>query len=563
MAVRRINMIGKNYKFKIPFLILIIAVVVLFTSGTVLAKEAEFRLDIDSLNMQKGVSANLTFSIINANGNKCTDLEIKGLENFEVLSRSQSNSTQIINNDRTTTININYIIMPKSTGSYSLEGSLKYQGDIYKTNVLNINVSEGTNESNEEAEDLFLKTTLSSKEIYFGQKVALTYELYSRYKIEDYGFLDEINIDQFILNDVSKDKLNANYAFINNNKYVKYEARKMYLSPIKTGDFTIPEYNFQANVGTGDFFSSSKPMYLKTDSKELTVKPLPMHNKPVDFDGIVGELNIEATYDKNKMNYGDSLTLKVTASGNCNLDNLSKIIKDDIPGFSVYETEKGLEESIDNNQYNAKKEFEIILVPEKNGELNIDPIYISYFDTKSESYKKAEIPGTTITVTGDVPKDQQQGQKQYNNQETVAIEKVKIEQVNYETDDIDYVNLRIKKKNLIAFLVILIIIVLGIIVFLYTKKNRQKEDSELKEIYKQFRNTDDINEIYNIFNSMIKYRYNISLKASSRSTIRDILEEYNIANEVLDIMHYFEVEKDNRDSKYLKEKINEVYKIIK
>ena len=145
--------------------------------------------------------------------------------------------------------------------------------------------------------------------------------------------------------------------------------RQIYLSPIKAGTYTIPEYNFQANISTGrGFFSSSEPKYFKTEAKQLTVKTLP-ENKPSDFSGLVGTLNLQSEYSRQEVPYGDSLTLKVTASGNCDLSALDKIAKNGIPDFTVYETAKDTQESIVDNKYLAQKEFEIILVPE-NGELN-------------------------------------------------------------------------------------------------------------------------------------------------------------------------------------------------
>lgn len=553
-------MTGKKFKVKISFIVLIITAVILLTEGSVLAKEPEFRLNIDSLNLEKGVSTNLVFSIVNANSGKA--IAIKGLENFDVLSTSQSSAVRIINDDRTNQKDITYSIMPKNTGQFTLQGRVEYNGITYETNELQIKVSEGSSTTKGESEDIFIKTLLSNEEIYFGQKVTLEYELYSRYNIENFGFLDNVNIDQFILSDVPQDKLNANYVSINGNKYVKYEAKQMYLSPIKTGTVTIPAYNFQVNVSTGDFFSSSKPIYLQTESKEIKVKPLPLENQPADFSGIVGNLNLESNYSKQEVDYGDSLTLKVTASGNCNLESLKKIIKNELPGFSVYETEKDLKENIENNQYKARKEFEVILVPEKNGDITIEPIYISYFDTESASYKKAEIPGTTITVKGETPQVQKEEQ---NQNETTSFETVKIDQVNYEVQDDEYVTIQFKKDNLliglIVFVILVVLVVAAFLIFAIVKK----QDKKLQDIYKQLKNTDDQNEIYNLFNSMIKYCYNLSLKASSRSTIIMKLAEHEIGDSVLEIMDYMENEKDhpNRSSKYLKDKIKEIYKKLK
>ncbi|SHJ81595.1 BatD family protein [Paramaledivibacter caminithermalis] len=551
-------MTGKKSKLRIFFIILIIASIFFLMQGSVLAETPQFRLDIDSLNLEKGVSTNLVLLLVNAKGAKVVD--IKGLENFDIVSKSNATTTQIINGDMTYEKRFNYVIIPKNIGEFILQGSVEYNGVTYQTNKLKVNVSKASASKKEEVKDLFVKTILSNDTIYFGQKVALSYKLYSRYNIESFGFADSPNIKDFISNDIPEDKLKANYIYLDGNKYVEYEAKQMLLSPIKTGTFTIPEYNFQVNVSTGDFFNSSKPVYLQTDAKELKVKPLPQENRPKDFSGIVGKLNLEAKYNKHEIDYGDSLTLSITAFGNCNLDDLNKIVKDDIPGFSVYETEKNMEEGIENNQYKAKKEFEVILVPEQNGDISIDPIYIYYFNPETGSYEQAKIPGTTITVNGEVPKLQTDAKN-----EASEVETIKIEQVSYKPLNEEYLTIQIKKQNLIIVLVLFAFLLIVATIFFLIILYRRKGNKELEVIYKQIKTTNNQNKIYNLFNDMIKHSFNISLKASSRNDIANCLEGHKITQPVLEIMDYMENEKyyDDKGEKYLKDKIKEIYRMIK
>lgn len=550
-------MTGKKYKS--IFLLLILIVSVLAPSNRVLAKDPQFLLDIESSSLQKGKSTRLTLSIVNANGAKLS--QINGLENFDVLSTNKSTSTQNINGDVTYQNNIIYVIMPKSTGQFTLEGIIEYKGKTYKTNQLNVNVSEAEDLPQENVSDLFVKTVLSDNEIYLGQKVVLAYELYSRFNIEGYGFRDNIEIDGFIMNDVPQDKLNAEYVYVEGNKYAKYEVKQTYLTPIKPGTFTIPEYNFQVNVSTGmGFFSSTQPEYLKTEAKQLTVKPLP-ENKPADFSGLVGELNLQSEYSRLEVPYGDSLTLKVTASGNCDLSVLDKITKNGINGFTVYETGKNMEEGITDNRYWSKKEYDIILVPEKSGEIKIDPIYISYFDTKSGTYKQAEIPGTTITVTGNAPQSQTQVQ---SNVVPAITEKVVIDRINYIPNDEGYLVLKLKKTHIVITLIVLAVLAILLVLSIFLAKYFKHRDKKLSYMYKQINSAKDKNEIYSILNNMIKYRFNLSIKASPKDLIKAELEKYNISDPVIELIDYIESAKTNSDevTVYLKNKMKELYKKI-
>lgn len=550
-------MTGKKRMIHITLMLLAISLVLNFSAGIALGKDAEFILSADSLSLETGVSTNLVVNLVNAQRADVT--EIKGLENFDVLSTSQSTSTQIINNDVTNQKEIKYIIMPKKTGQFTLQASVEYNGKTYQTNTLTVNVSEASSKTEGEASELFIKTLLGDEEIYLGQKTVLSYELFSRYNIENFGFLDSVAMDGFISTDIPEDQLQAGYVYLDDNKYVKYEARQILLSPIKAGTFTLPAYNFQVNVSTGDFFSSSKPVYLQTDPLQLTVKPLPKENQPASFSGVVGQLNLDSSYSKKDINYGDSLTLQVTASGNCNLDSLTKIFNDSVSGFSVYETQKDTEEGIENNQYHATKEFEVILVPETNGKIVIDPVRISYFNPATGTYESAEIPGISIMVHGEIPEVQTSVQNG-----TSAVETVKIEQVSYNTQGGEYLTIQLKKDTLFIILgLFIVLLILGAVAFLFIIRQKH-QNSQLDAVYKKIKSAQDQNEIYNLFNSMIKISFNISLKASTRDAIYSRLSASGLDGAVLEIHDSMEKGKTSDISNVdLKNKIKEVYKKIK
>ena len=134
-------MTGNNAAVKYAVTVFTILAVILFAAAGVYADQPEFRIDMDSLNLQSGVSCSLTVSMLNAQDAKVT--EIKGLENFDVMSTGQSISTQIVNGKISMTKEIKYIIMPKATGHFTLQGVIEYDGKTYLTNQLEVNVSQG------------------------------------------------------------------------------------------------------------------------------------------------------------------------------------------------------------------------------------------------------------------------------------------------------------------------------------------------------------------------------------------------------------------------------------
>lgn len=544
------------------YVIITYMIAALFFVPVLAAQEPVFRLDIDSLNLQTGISTNIVISLVNAQGAEV--LNIEGLENFEVLSQSQSTVTSIINGETTYQEDLYYTIMPKTAGQFTLKANVQYNGQSYETNALQVTVSESSVNTNETVQDLFVKTIISHTEAYSGEKIVLTYELYSRYSIDSYGFTSNVAIDGVVAKDMPENQLKSESVYLNGERYAMYEVKQLIIDPIKSGVYIIPSFNFQVNVitngrggGFGGFFRSSTPMYLQTEEKELTVKPLPSEGKTNDFSGIVGELQLESNYSREEMNYGDSFALYITASGNCNLDGLKNNIVGSIPGFSVYETHKNTIESVENNQYHVEKAFEAVLVPEKNGVLDVEPVFISYFNPVTEKYEKAEIPGVTINILGEMP--------QPNAVQSAAVESVMINQVRYTDETDDYFTIQMKKDTVYRILIGAVILIILGAVLIWFVLNRRKQDSTLKSLYRQLTGAKNINEIYNLFNDMIKHCYKISLKASPRNIIRTSLPDEDLAFQVTEVMDYMESSRANEQNSHndLKNKIKGIYRKIK
>ncbi|MCL1974573.1 MAG: BatD family protein [Firmicutes bacterium] len=562
------KLIGKSSKgLKICLgAIIVFAFLIIFACNAIAegATDTEFRLEMDNLNMQIGVSSYLTLTIINAQGAKITG--IAGIDDFDVLSQNSGTSINMINGQSSFQENRQYIIMPKTAGMFFLKAIIEYQGQTYETNTLQVKVAESSSSEKAAEADLFVTTKLSKAEAYLGEKLIITYELYTRYNIENYGFTDYTSIEGIIAKDIPQDQLKNEYVYLDGVRYAKYEVKTLILDPIKAGAHIIPSFNMQVNVITdngfgsafgsfGNFFNSSQPMYLQTEEKELLIKTLPQAKKPANYSGLVGQLQLEGSFSSEEVEYGDSLLLTVKASGNCNLDSLKKIFSASLPGFTVYETQKNMSESVIANQYYTQKDFEIILVPEKTGAIKIAPLAIPFFEPTSGEYMQANIEGATIQVHGEMPLLS----NSLSGGPAQTLETVKITQVNYQSASPGYFTIRLKKPVLYIALLGLAALLLAMLAILLLLKRKQ-QDTTMKSLYRQLLATQDINEAYRLFSEMIKYRYNLRIKASPQYAIKNSLPQTELAAQVIEIMDY--MESGEKDCSYLKDKVKGVYRII-
>ena len=544
------------------------------------AGEPEFQISIDNLNLTKGASTTIVVSITNAQDAEVVSID--GIENFDILSQSQSSSTSIVGWDVTVIREIKFIVIPKKEGQFPMKAFIRFDGQVYETNSLDVTVSESPTTGDGAQSELFVDTVISHSEAFLGEKVVIAFELYSRYELESYGFTDYTAIDGVMAREMPVDQLMSEDVYIGGARYEKYVVKQLLLDPIKSGEYTIPSFNIQANVisnadpgasydpfggmfpgfwggGSGGLFRVSTPMYLQTEEKQLTVKPLPMEGKPSDFSGIVGELSLEGSYSREAVDYGDSLTLRATASGSCNLDGLKNITSGRLPGFSVYETQNSVAESIEGNEYNISKGFEAIIVPERIGAVKMPAISISYFDPAAESYKTAEIPGVTIEVTGNMAQTSPGGAAGASGFSTVVVN-----QVSYSGTDDGYFSLQVKKEYVYGAMIGVVALIFLAIVLYRVISRKKKEDQELKSLYRRLSGAREANEAYDVFCEMIKHCYGLSLKASSQSTVRSSLPDDGLAAKVTDVMRFMESgdARDGNGLDKLRDKIKDVYKSL-
>ena len=550
----RVIMAGRQYKR----LMSVLALCLMFPIRLFALAQAQPQIvvSMNQLSLRKGVSSYLVVSLINAQGGRIT--EITGLEYFDVLSQSQSTSTVMAQGETTYQTDYQLTVMPKTAGRLTVKARVDYENQIYESNALEITIHEEADEA-AYAPDMFVKANLSHTTAYLGEKIILTYELYTRLTIENCGFTESVLIDGMMTADMPENQLKAEYVYIDDILYAKYEVKRMILDPVRSGLYNIPSFNLQVNVitndgrggsaagpfgGLGGFFSFSEPVYLQTEAREILVKPLPQTGRPADFSGIVGDLYLDGVYSRTDLPFGEALTLRVTASGNCNLDGYNRMIAGGLPGFTVYETQKSTVESAEDNRYYAQKTFEAILVPERNGVINVDSMAVSYFSTVTEAYETAEIPGAAIQVQGDMPQTHAG-----IGDDSSDVNGVYIDQVLYGITDDAYWTLRIPVRALpfigggAGAVMLLAVLLIGL------TRHRKKRDPAVKALRAGIKRAKDANEIYNAVHALIKHCCGLSIKSASKETVIKELKDADLAALVTGMMDKMESADGSRDTR--------------
>lgn len=193
-------------------------------------------------------------------------------------------------------------------------------------------------------------------------------------------------------------------------------AKFAWLSPVKTGQLSIPPFKFSyTKVGKPKIvekktnksgfsmrFSSVQQEPEEAEARTAPVKidvlPLPAHGKPKDFSGMVGNYSFDATFDKDSLALGDALTLSIRISG----DGKPGTVTDPtLPEFSDFRTvppENSIQKKVINGKVVTTKNIRIFLYPKKKGEFDIPEITYSWFNPTRKKYESKTLGPWKIKV---------------------------------------------------------------------------------------------------------------------------------------------------------------------
>ncbi len=515
-------------KINFKYLLLILTMHFLFIQSVF----SEIILDASDTSISMGDTTVLSLVLKNE---KTKDFSIEGIENFEILSRGQRKSTQIVNGKMSSSIAYQYTILPKSTGSFDLKAVSK----TTSSNNLRIDVSKtDSNNLNNVGKDFSIKSNMNKDTYYFGEKIVLDEHLITTVNLKNFGFTEPTSFKDFSQKDLTDKNFDAKYTRVNGKKAIDYTVYKGILEPLTSGRFTIPSRAFQVNLSEGDsFFSNTVSKFLQTQEKQLTVLELPP-NKPKNFSGAVGELKIEPGYDKNSVSLGEAITLDVKIKGSGNTDPIEKIVASNIPNFKIYENIKNLNESILNNNYYSEKEFEVVFIPQNSGKMKIPEIKIPYFNTKTKNYDFLVIPETAVTVKNDGSADgnnsnstvisNESSTDSFSDNKTSGNSYITISQIEPESND-KYDKVFNRRYFIILSAIALLSLtfnVVGVLIPAINKSKTKKTSADRKKLIKALKRENDLDKIFLYFNEGLKLKYGINIKSMSSSQIYSYFENY-------------------------------------
>ena len=329
---------------------------------------------------------------------------------------NQSVSNSWINGKRSFKKTYTYFLAPKKRGEFTIsQATISIDGETYKTTPIKIQVTAAVDipkDPNDPtylaSENIHLVAEISKTNPYLNEAITVVYKLYVSPKIavDNWNELDTPRYNDFWSQNINTQGQKVQNGTYNGEDYRYLVLRKTVLYPQKTGKLNIEPLTLDISMRVpsnrrdifGSLLMTRINRTVSAGNKTINVKALPEKGKPVDFTGAVGDFDLNVTASKTELDATESLQVKVNVEGNGNL-KLFKLPKISLPSsLEVYEPEHS--ENVKTNLAGMQGSItdSYTVVPQFKGKYPIPSISFSYFDLKTESYKRLSSNEIVINV---------------------------------------------------------------------------------------------------------------------------------------------------------------------
>lgn len=378
--------------------------------GAARADEIAVRAQVDRTNVTLEDQISLQV-IVEGRVRSVEDPERPAMDGFDLYVQGRSQSMQIVNGDVSASTIFSYLLVPKREGKFTVPPFVvRAAGKEFKTEPITISVGGsptprgapgGRNGEPEERADreVFVLSRVDKQNAFVNEQVLYTFYLYRAVDVTNMNY-SQPGFQGFWVEKL-KDNEKQYYKVLNGRRYIVHEVTTA-LFPTTSGKLTIEPSSLQLVMLTTPFgfslFDRGVERVLKTKALEVDVSALPVAAKPAIFEGAVGEgLQLSAKIDRAEVAEGDPVTLTVRVEGSGNVKTFSKPKLPDLPQFKSYDSDSKTDVQA-LERVAGSRTWEIVLVPKDEGDYQIAPLRLAYFDTNEGRYRTLETKPMHVTV---------------------------------------------------------------------------------------------------------------------------------------------------------------------
>lgn len=346
--------------------------------------------------------------------------ELDGLD-VSFQGQSFSQSVRIVNGigTRKSTTTYSYLLVPNEPGTFALDVELEVEinGRTRTLSPATVPKLTATGSAAPVAKradpssrpdkadgEVFVWPIASKKKVYVGEQFVYTYELWERTMANvEHKTLPKLK-DVYTRELRTPKSIRSEY--LDGYRYRVHTILRRAAFAQKAGSLDLGGGTFTVRPSSGiGLFGPprhSAPYNVEGPSIEIEVLPLPADGRPKDFaSGNVGSFTIESSLDRDAIKQGDGVTLTVTIKGKGNIALVGPGAWPDFEGFASYDPKDESEEAIDGDVVGGRRTFEILLVAEEAGRLEVPAVSLSYFNPDKAAYETIESSPHVVEVEAD------------------------------------------------------------------------------------------------------------------------------------------------------------------
>ncbi len=351
-----------------------------------------------------------------------------------VLGSGMTTSMQTVNGRTTVSLIIQYRLQATATGSHEIGPiAISAFGTTVRTAPVAITVtdtpppvarSRGAPSADLQPqtvgpEDVFVTAEASAATVLQNEPVIVEYRIYTRVNVTSYSVSRLPSAPGFWVEEFELPaQPEVEPITLNGQRYVTAIIRKVALFPTSPGTRTVEPMEIEAQVrlqrqsrdpvddlfrgilDRSSIFGSEVAAAAVSQPIEVEVLPLPTAGRPSTFSGMVGDLEVTSSIDRDSVAANEAVTMTVEVSGTGNLNAIALPELDLPPTIEAFPPETSDRLRTTERGVTGTRTYEFVLIPRASGVLDIPGIDVGYFDPDAGEYRVASAAPIDLTVTG-------------------------------------------------------------------------------------------------------------------------------------------------------------------
>ncbi|MCD7963268.1 MAG: BatD family protein [Rikenellaceae bacterium] len=357
--------------------------------------------------------------------------DFKGFNVIAGPTISTGQSVNIINGSVTREESYTYVFVLQATETGNVTigpAEITVKGEKYSTKSRIIEVVSGGGSAepsqnssvasqNQSAtlasDDILLIANVSSRNVYKGQPVRVTFKLLTRASLRGIDNVKMPAFNNFWTQEIDVND-NGKQETYNNKVYEAVVLKEYLLYPQQAGELVVEPMSITAlaQIVTqnrrqsifDDFFGGGPSVQqirkdLATQPVRINVKELPA-GAPVGFNGAVGNFALSGGIAETEIAANQSGNYIITISGTGNLPTVNAPKVTMPSSFEQYSVRTNEDYRTQGNNISGSKTFTIPFIARAEGRFTIDAVNFTFFNTTTEQYETVTIPAVSMNITG-------------------------------------------------------------------------------------------------------------------------------------------------------------------